>query len=172
MAGDTKIIALPMLDLLREEDRKLVEVIKKTSNNREHGVVLDDLSDNRLYIAMVDLNGDGVQEFIVTVSSTFNCGNTGFCTTSIYQRGDRIPTFAGRTQVTEDEWIWVEDNWSNGWRILNNGKYRYCWVNESNPIAFPGNRDMFNMPYVDGQAGYFWSVKIGEECPAEHPHLD
>ncbi len=170
-ADGIKIIALPIIDLLRAEDRELVLKIKKSFSNPEYGITLDDLTINRLYIAMADLNGNGVQEFIVTVRATYNCGNMPTCSASVYQRVDGEPVFVGEVDVTESGWIWIEDTWSNDWRILNDGEYRYCWVPESNPKTVL-DKDMFNMPYVGGQGGYFWSVEIDEECPVEHPHLD
>ena len=170
-AARMKVVALPMLDLLRAEDRELVLKIKESFSNPEHGIPLDLITDKRLHIAMVDLNGDGVQEFLVTLSSTYNCGNMAWCSASLYQRVDDEPVFIGDVDVTEGKWIWVEDTWSNGWRVLSDGRYLSCWVPESNPRTV-SDTDMFNMPYTDGQAGYFWGVEVGETCPEQHPHLD
>ena len=61
----------------------------------------------------------------------------------------------------------VEDNWSNGWRIMNDGEYRYCWLKITDPKR-SGLEDLFDFPTEPGQAGYFASAKIGSECPKQY----
>ncbi len=64
-----------------------------------------------------------------------------------------------------DAHIFVEDNYHQGWRTLNAGEYRDCWVKKSRIPAGVSDNDDFLMPHVPGNPGYFWSVYMKDECP-------
>ena len=106
-------------------------------------------------------------------STSFVCGNNPYCLSGIYMKardglryiGDIYTT--GKTGLT-DNFIHVEDNWSNGWRVLNNGRTRTCWLKKVDPKHHIGDYVM-GFSHTPGQAGYFSGVDISEECPKEFP---
>ncbi|MBL4689976.1 MAG: hypothetical protein JKY68_00700 [Rhodospirillales bacterium] len=125
-----------------------------------------------LSYGLVDLNDDGVDEVLVHASTTFFCGNNPICPASVYMRNNDAWRFIGNVSVLEssylfERYIFVEDNFHQGWRTLNDGEYRYCWVKKSRVPAGVSDDDDFLMPHVPGNPGYFWSVYMNEECPVK-----
>ena len=123
-----------------------------------------------LSYGLIDLNGDGIDEVLVRAATAYWCGNMPTCDASVYMRENGAWQFIGDVSVRHslppnDSHIFVEDNYHQGWRTLNAGEYRDCWVKKSRIPAGVSDNDDFLMPHVPGQPGYFWSVYMKDECP-------
>ena len=151
-------------DLLKELQANLQRWMPKIDIFRREGL---------LSYGLVDLNNDGVDEVLVRAATSFFCGNNPTCPASVYMRENGEWRVIGDVYVREssypiDAHIFVEDNYHQGWRTLNNaGKYRYCWVKKSRVPLDSTEEDDFLMPHVPGNPGYFWSVLIKDDCPVK-----
>lgn len=154
----------------------------------------EDFTAGDFRVERADLNGDGVDELFVYPATTIICGNRSSCTASIFRKGAQGWEFAGNVEAVgvggtfiddyegEPEierkrpagrFVFIEDTWVNGWRVLNDGQYRRCWIpadtgqgdihDDRDP---PGEFDSLGWPYSPKGAGYFgWSDSLNEPCP-------
>ncbi|MCH7936034.1 MAG: hypothetical protein IH994_02950 [Proteobacteria bacterium] len=125
-----------------------------------------------LSFATFDLNGDGIGEAIVHGPSSLWCGNVPTCWASVYRRLDGEWKYIGNVSVREGRLpivaeIFVEDRFHQGWRTLNDGEYRSCWVANPPKDMEYLDKDYYEMPYVPGEAGYYWTVLIKDVCPVK-----
>lgn len=172
-SGATELFLVSKAHLVNKEDAALVEALVESLRRKASGLP-DRFTSEDIHFVRVDLNGDGVEEFIVMAATLFTCGNAPDCQTSIFEKTATGLRFIGSMYTTEKVGVMgyfvnVEDNWSNGWRVLNNGEYRYCWLHKTEPAWSYRMGDVFGMPHEPAQAGYFISVEIGSDCPKEAP---
>jgi hypothetical protein len=86
-----------------------------------------------------DLNGDGRSELIVGFETISHCGRSDedvHCLAKIYQPVEGGWRLIGKmyTHVADlgdgRLYIFGEDNYHNGWRVLRYGDLRYCWADD------------------------------------------
>lgn len=169
----TELFLANKVDLVNKEDAALVESLIE-SLRRKARRLPDRFTTKDIHFARADLNGDGVEEIIAMAATLFTCGNAPDCETSIYKKTITGLRYIGSMDTTEKigisgYFVDVEDNWINGWRVLNNGTYRYCWLNKTDTAWDYRMNDILGMPHEPGQAGYFTSVDIKDDCPKEIP---
>jgi len=174
-ASAKEIFLINMVDMVNKKDAAFLETLAQSFRNTLRPL-LDDFTVDELYFVRIDLNGNGIEEFIVLAGSTAACGNMPECPASIYTETKKGWRFIGDISAygRHGNFAWiitVEDTWSNGWRTLHDKKYRYCWFNETDPKRAYYDNDILGMPLEPGQAGYFWSVGIDETCPEKDPHF-
>jgi len=167
-----KLYLLNKFHLASKEDKRFLRSLAQRFNIESKGIV-DNFSVMNLFFTKVDLNGDGVEEFIVLPGATaYFCGNSPTCEASVYIKSPAGWHYAGTIVTMDQPGIWgttitVENNWSNGWRTAQNGKFRSCWLTISDPSW--SERDKLGMPYEPGQAGYFITSHLNEKCPEKLP---
>lgn len=151
---------------LRLGYRRLLQAIENSIAGRRAA------RSEEVQIALVDLNGDGIDEALVHVPAHRSCGNWGWCSAGLYRRdGDRwtligvptVPDFAGMTM------IFVEEEARAGWRTFNTGRHRYCWTDLRNtPRKAAEHPDRLDAdPHAVTRRGWFayTRVRIAERCP-------
>ncbi|MBM3570051.1 MAG: hypothetical protein FJX46_14995 [Alphaproteobacteria bacterium] len=123
-----------------------------------------------LCVGRADLNGDGEDELLVAFTSGNICTHLS-CPVAVYRRQSGTWIWAGGPDVQIVQGrnfyeIYMAGGTHNGWKILSDGTYWYCWMNGTgrrhyySPTFDPTYKDR-----VPGTPGYFWSVKRGEPCP-------
>lgn len=97
-------------------------------------------NDRKFQMYLIDLNGDGKDEYFVRLYGTYYCGSGG-CTFLLLDRYSEIIT---KFSVT-DAPIYVSSEKENGWDVLyllSDGKYRKTVYGKkgypSNPSVLPG----------------------------------
>lgn len=170
LADETELFLTNKYELAAKDDavflRKLAKNIHEILNP-----VITDYTAHRIHYVKADLNGDGVEELLVEPSTSYFCGNNPTCETSIYTRSaDGWAYIGGASSLAKINSGWrfitVEDEWHNGWRTLNDGEFRFCWVpsistDKSKMYMY---KDPLGMPVTPGQGGYFSSVELKEKC--------
>lgn len=172
-------------------DRDETVFLQRLTNARKVslGPLADNLTPGYLYTDSADLNGDGVKEIFVFMTLTGSCGTDPGCTVSIFRKSADDWALAGeaygiyvagsfaddptRSRHMEGRrplgsFLFVEDTWVNGWRVLNDGAKRYCWKPApTGRSAVEYKAASLGWPYTVGQAGYWGRSRIDEPCP--HP---
>lgn len=166
-----KLYLLNKFHLASKEDKQFLRLLTKNVAEELKGI-LDDFSVLNLFFTKTDLNGDGVEEFIVLPgATTYFCGNSPTCQASVYTSSPTGWHYVGSIGTMDQDRVWgttitVENNWSNGWRTTHNDEFRDCWIKVSDPLG--RQEDVLGMAYApEQQAGYFWSVSIDQKCPEE-----
>ncbi len=171
-ASATKLHLINMVDLVNMEDAAFLETLAQSLRDAAKHT-LDDFTVDEIDFVRADLNGDGVEEFIVQASTSYTCGNKPTCHASVYRKTQEGWRFVGNIgTISYPGVIYIEDTWSNGWRTTHNENFRDCWVNETDPRRQYSNYDIMGMPMAPGQAGYFFSVALDETCPEKNPYLE
>lgn len=165
-----ELFLINMVEMVNKKDAAFLESLAQSLREvANHSI--DDFTVNSLDFVRVDLNNDGIEEFIVQAATTYaSCGTSPTCHASVYTKTQKGWRFVGEIGTTGKSGVWaplivVEDTWSNGWRITNNGEYRDCWFKKTDPERAYNMGDILGMPLEPGQAGYFMSVPIDETCP-------
>lgn len=119
---------------------------------------------------LVDLNGDGVDEILVRGVSSYWCGNRPTCNASVYTPKDGGWRYIGDVPVRDGHYpaiayAIVEDLFHNGWRVINDGEMRHCWVADPEKSGIIVSKDAYLMPRDAGEPGYYWSIQMKEPCP-------
>jgi hypothetical protein len=160
--------------LAKSESDFLATVARSFLNNDE--TVDEGFSGRDLFFAKADLNGDGVEEFLITSRGEFIClhRDEGACIASIYTHSDSGWTYVGYTfSYAKGEFsaqaLTIEDTVHNGWRVLNNGGVRRCWVISTGPERMFLDRDRLGFYKAPRQAGYFTKIEMNETCPIRQP---
>lgn len=89
--------------------------------------------------ALVDLDGDGMDEIFVALDSLVFCGNIPWCLTGLYRRAGDDWRLIGAFDLprmwnrTDTPFLFLEDRTHMGWRVFHNGASRYCWTDAPDP---------------------------------------